>query len=51
MVINKIKELNWFKSFSQSLYISPKNIIFKKTFNSEYSYNEVWFTDQYSKLL
>ena len=37
------------KSFGQLLDISPKNIIFLKTFNSEFSYTEVWFTDQNSK--
>ena len=28
-----------------------KKIIFLKTFNSEFSYTEVWLTDQNSKLL
>ena len=39
------------KSFGQLLNISPKNVIFLKTFNSEFSYIEVWFTDQNSKPL
>ena len=39
------------KSFGQLLDISPKNFIFLKTFNSEFSYLEVWFTDQNSKPL
>ena len=39
------------KSFDQLLDISPKNFIFLKTFNSEFSYIEVWFTDQKSKPL
>ena len=39
------------KSFCQLLDISPKNFIFLKSFNSEFSYIEVWFTDQNSKLL
>ena len=39
------------KSFGQLLDISAKNFIFLKTFNSEFSYIEVWFTDQNSKLL
>ena len=39
------------KSFGQLLDISPKNFIFLKTFNSEFSYIEVWFTDQNSKPL
>ena len=37
--------------FSQLLDISPKTFIFLKTFNSEFSYIEVWFTDQNSKPL
>ena len=39
------------KSFGQLLDISPKNLIFLKSFNSEFSYIEVWFTDQNFKLL
>ena len=39
------------KSFSQLLNISPKNFIFLKTFNSEFSFVEVWFADCNSKLL
>ena len=34
------------KSFVHLLDISPKNLIFLKTFNSELSYIEVWFTDK-----
>ena len=34
------------KSFGQLLDISPKNLIFLKTFDLEFSYIEVWFTDQ-----
>ena len=37
--------------FGQLLDISPKNVIFLKTFNSEISYIEVYFTDQNSKPL
>ena len=33
------------KSFGQLLNISPKSFIFLKTFNSEFSYIEVWFTN------
>ena len=33
------------KSFGQLLDISPQNFIFLKTFNSEFSYIEVWFTN------
>ena len=39
------------KSFGQLLNISPQNFIFLKNFNSEFSYIEVWFTDQNSKPL
>ena len=39
------------KLFDQLLDISPKNFIFLKTFDSEFSYIEVWFTDQNSKPL
>ena len=39
------------KSFGQLLYISRKNFIFLKTFDSEFSYIEIWFTDQNSKPL
>ena len=39
------------KSFGQLLGNSPKNYVFWKTFNSEFSYIEVWFTDQNSKML
>ena len=34
------------KSFGQLLDISPKNFVFLKFFNLEFSYIEVWFTDQ-----
>ena len=36
------------KSFGQLLDISPKNLIFLKTFDSEFLYIEVSFTDQNS---
>ena len=39
------------KSFDQLLDISPKNVIFLKTFDSGFSYIEVWFTDQNYKPL
>ena len=38
------------KSFDQ-LNILPNYFIFLKTFDSEFSYTEVWFTDQNSKPL
>ena len=37
--------------FGQLLHISPKYFIFFKNFSSEFSYPDVWFTDQTSKLL
>ena len=39
------------KSFGQLLNISPGNFIFLKTFDLEFSYFEVWFTDQNSNPL
>ena len=39
------------KSFGQLLGISSKNFIFLKTFNPEFWYIVVWFTDQNSKPL
>ena len=39
------------KSFGQLLGVSPENFIFLKLFNSEFTYIEVWFTDQNSKPL
>ena len=39
------------KSVGQLLDISPKYFIILKTFNSEFSYIEVWFTDKNSKPL
>ena len=39
------------KSFGQVLDTSPKNFIFSKNFDSEFSYIKVWFTDQNSKPL
>ena len=39
------------KSFGQLLDISPENFIFLKTFDSEFSYIEVWFTNENSNPL
>ena len=39
------------KSFCQLLNISSKNFVFFKTFDSEFSYIEVWFTNQNSNPL
>ena len=33
------------KSFVQLLDISPENLLFLKTFHSEFSYVELWFAD------
>ena len=34
------------KPYGKLLEITPTNLIFSKTYRSEYSYIEVWFTDQ-----
>ena len=39
------------KSFGQLLDISPKNFIYLKTYNSEFSCIEVWFANHKSKPL
>ena len=39
------------KSFGQLLNISHKILIFLKNFDSEFSFIEVWFTDENSKPL
>ena len=39
------------KSFGQLLDISTNNFIFLEIFDSEFSYIEVWFTDQNCKAL
>ena len=52
MIVSKIQEsFTPNKLFGQLLDVSPKNFIFLKKFNSEYSYVEVWFPDQNSKPL
>ena len=38
------------KLFGRLLDILPKQFRFLKTFNSEFSYIEIWFADQNSKL-
>ena len=38
-------------SFGQLLNTSPRNFIFLRKFNSEFSFIQVWFTDQNSKPL
>ena len=49
--ISEIQEYTFVpsKAFGRLLNISPKNAIFLKTFNSEFSYIEVSFTNQNSK--
>ena len=37
------------KTFGRLLEIAPTNFIFLKTFNSEFPYIEVWFTNQNSQ--
>ena len=39
------------KLLGQLLDISPKHFVFLKIFDSEFSYIEVWFADQNSRLL
>ena len=39
------------KLSGQLLDISPENFVFLETFDSEFSYVEVWFTDQKSNPL
>ena len=54
MVIKKFQEFYAFvpcKSFGQLLEISATNFIISKTFNLEFSYTEVLFTDQIFKPL
>ena len=39
------------KLFGQFIYISPNSFTMMNTVNTEFSYVEVWFTDQASKAL
>ena len=39
------------KSFGQLMHISPKTFLFLKTYNPEFSYIKVWFSDQNCKPL
>ena len=52
MIISKIQDYTFApdKLFSQ-LEISQTNFVFLKTFNSKFSYIELWFTDQNSEPL
>ena len=52
--MNKIQETYihlFLTTLGQLLDISPKNLKFLKTLHSAWSYIEIWFTDQNSKLL
>ena len=55
VVISKIEEscihLFLINHLVKLLDVPPKNFIFVKTFNSEFPYTEIWFTDQNSKPL
>ena len=52
MIISKVQEsFAPNKLFGQLLDILLKNYLFLKTFNLEFSYIEVWFTEKISKLL
>ena len=55
IVINKIQRVSYTfvpnKLFGQLLNISPEIFIFLKTFDSEFSHIDVWFTDYSSKPL
>ena len=48
-VISKIQES--YTSFIELLHISPEKFTFLKTFGSEFSYIDAWFTDQNSNPL
>ena len=39
------------KQFGQLINISPNSLTMMNTFNTEFSFVEVWFTDQISKAL
>ena len=39
------------KQFGQSISISPHYLTMMNTVNTEFSFDEVWFTDQASKAL
>ena len=39
------------KPFGQLIYISPHSLTMMNTINTEFSFVEVWFTDQFSKAL
>ena len=49
-VVSNSYQQNSNKSFGQLLDISPANVIFLRILNSEFSYIEVWLTDQNSNL-
>ena len=39
------------KQFGQLINISPHSLMMMNTVNTEFSFGEVWITDQYSKAL
>ena len=54
MIINTSKDLFSFvpnKQFGQSINISPHSLTMMSTVNTEFSFAEVWFTDQARKAL
>ena len=54
MIINTSKVLFSFvpnKQFGQLINISPHSLTMKNTVNSDFSFVEVWFADQASKVL
>ena len=51
IVNNNYQQKSRVSNFGQLLDTSRKNFIFSKTFDSEFSYIKVWFTDQNSKPL
>ena len=51
MIISNDYIIVFIKSFGKLLDISPKNCIFLKNFNSEFSYTQIQFIDQNCKPL
>ena len=45
-IVKKTLSARFLYTFIEVLDISPKNYILLKTFESEFSYTVVWFTDQ-----
>ena len=55
MIINTLQKLCLLlfqkKQFGQLIYISPHSLTIMNTINAEFSFVQVWFTDQVSKAL